>query len=95
VEISDCGRIELLPDELLSLRTPSAKDYEISAKDWGFYATPSINGRLKKAGFKTALVKNPQGKYFVMVVEEDKLNDFEAYLARDGQKLLEWLDERP
>jgi len=49
----------------------------ITAKDWGFYATPSINGRLQQFGFKTALVENPQGRIYVMVVEEEKIELFE------------------
>jgi hypothetical protein len=37
--------------------TDDGKEYDVAKKDWGFYATPSMNGRLKKFGFKTAIVK--------------------------------------
>ena len=30
----------------------------LQKKNWGFYSTPSINGRLKKFGLKCALIKN-------------------------------------
>ena len=33
-------------------------EYDIVKKNWGFYATPSINGRLIKFGYKTCLIKN-------------------------------------
>jgi len=92
--ISDWGKVLLAPDDMISFTTPSGRDYDVVAKDWGFYATPSLNGRLKKQGFKTALVRNEQGQVYVMLVEIDRLQDFENYLRATVQHRLEWLDER-
>lgn len=93
-EMSDCGEIHLADDELVTFVTASGKRYDVTAKDWGFYATPSVNGRLRDEGFRTALVRNSAGRHYVMLVEADRLNDFHAYLARDDQHVVEWLDER-
>lgn len=93
IEISDCGVIRLETNELVTFKTESGKAYDFVAKDWGFYATPSINGRLKDEGFKTALVQNSIGKFYIMVVERDKLPNFFKYLEEDKQVLIEWVDE--
>jgi hypothetical protein len=95
VAIKDHGKIALEPDEMISFVTASGREFDFTAKDWGFYATPSINGRLKKQGFKTALVENPQGRIYVMVVEQDKVELFEEYCRKEGQSVQKWLDEHP
>lgn len=94
IEISDCGRVELGADEQVTFVTPSGKEYDVAAKSWGFYATPSINKRLREQGFKTALVKNSRGRFYVMLVDPDRMAEFEAYLQEEKQAVEEWLDER-
>tara|TARA_B100001741_G_scaffold270107_1_gene237533 strand:+ start:1625 stop:1975 length:351 start_codon:yes stop_codon:yes gene_type:complete len=94
IKISDFGDIELLPDEQLTFVTNSKKRHDFVSKNWGFYATPSINHRLKKEGFKTALVKNLKGNLYIMVIENDKLDLFEEYCKSEDQIVIEWLDER-
>jgi hypothetical protein len=93
ITIRDCATVRLDPDEQVTLVTNKGKEYDIARKDWGYYATPSVNGRLKNQGFKTALVRNHYGKYYVMIVDEEKLNDFKAYLAQEKNDLEQWLDE--
>lgn len=93
VKISDCGSVFLKPDELVTFVTPSGRRYDIAAKRWGFYATPSVNARLKKEGFRTALVRNGNGRYFVMLVEKNRIDLFKSYLKRQGSAVREWLDE--
>ena len=92
--IYDCGKIELESNEMLSFKTHSGREYDFTAKPWGFYASPSINGRLKHEGFKTALVQNSTGRIFLMCVEKDKVDAFLDYLREDQQEVLEWLHER-
>lgn len=94
IEVSDCGRVHLEADEQVTFVTPTGREHDFVAKSWGFYATPSINGRLAQQGFKTALVRNSQGRYYVLVVEEDRIEDFHEYLRIERQELCEWLDER-
>ncbi len=94
IDISDCGRLYLERDEQVTFVTPAGKEHDFVAKSWGFYATPSINGRLADQGFKTALVKNSFGKYYIMVVDLDKMAEFNAYLEIERHEIAEWLDER-
>ena len=88
----DCGRLRLAPDEQVTLTTESGAEYDVARKDWGFYATPSINGRLSSFGFKTALVKNPSGRFFVLLVEQDKMAEFNAYMVSEMLIHIAWLD---
>jgi len=94
IEISDFGKITLEADEMISFNTPDGKDYDITRKSWGFYATPSVNSRLKNEGFKTALVRNSKGQYYIMLVEVERLDDFREYLANEKNEVVEWLDEK-
>lgn len=94
IELSDYGKIELAPDELVTFVTEGGAEYDLGRKSWGFYATPSLNGRLKKFGFKTALVRNADDQYFVMLVESKKMEEFEQYLMQEHSEVVEWLDER-
>jgi hypothetical protein len=95
VEIQDHGKIYAEPEEMLSWVSSEGKEYDIVAKGWGYYATPSINGRLLNEGYKTALVKNSFGQYFIMLVDENKMDDFREYLTKEANEVVEWLDERP
>lgn len=94
IEISDCGTMKLGDDEQITFVTASGKEYDVAAKSWGFYATPSVNSRLVKQGFKTALVKNSLGQYYVTIVDLSRMKEFEAYLAAEKGVVEEWLDER-
>ncbi len=92
ITLNDCGEIELAPDEQLTFKSEDGKEYDFVKKTWGYYATPSINGRLKRYGFKVAIVVNEiTDMKFVMVVEEDKEVDFQEYLKEETLKVLEWL----
>jgi hypothetical protein len=92
-EIKDLGKILLDSNELITFKTSSGKNFDFVAKEWGFYATPSMNDRLKKEGFKTALVVNEIDQLFIMAVEEDKLDIFSEYLKKNqDNKVICWLD---
>ena len=94
IVISDFGDLVLEPNEQITLVSEHGKRHDFAAKDWGFYSTPSINGRLKDEGFKTALVENQKGQIYIMSVDKDKINLFEKYCLNEQQTVLEWLDER-
>ena len=57
IYLKDVGKVNLGINENLTFTSSGSKQYEVCRKDWGYYATPSINSRLKKNGFKTALAK--------------------------------------
>ena len=92
VSMSDWGRIELGPDEQVTFSTESGAEYDVARKSWGFYATPSLNGRLVKYGLRAALVKNSESKFYLMLVENGKEDQFLEYLNSESQKLVSWLD---
>ena len=91
--IKDMGEVYLAPNEQLTFITDNKSKYDLCRKNWGFYATPSINSRLKKEGFKTALVKNSLNRIFVMVVEKKNMLKFKKYRKDQNQKVLLWLDK--
>lgn len=93
IEIFDCAKIYLRHNEQVTFITKGGKEYDVTAKEWGFYATPSLNSRLKKQGFKAALVKNIKGRYFVMLVEKDRRKEFTKYLKAEDMQISGWLDE--
>lgn len=95
VVMSDIGKIYLEADELVSFVTPSGRECDFAAKDWGFYPLSSPNSRTKKQGFKVALVADEQGKVQINVVENDKLYLYEKYLKihMNGSEIICWLDE--
>ena len=56
--LKDCGAIHLEPDEQITFVTAGGHEYDVARKDWGFYATPSLNGRLVKFALRAVLVRN-------------------------------------
>jgi hypothetical protein len=92
--IKDFGKIILDQDEMISFQTNSGKEFDFTAKEWGFYATPSLNSRLKNVGFKTALVLNESNQVYVMAVEKDKIDLFKSYLKENqNSRIICWLDQ--
>lgn len=91
--IKDCAHIVLSDDEQITLKTERGGEYDVARKDWGFYATPSINGRLADYGFKTALIKNRHGKFYIFLVEETKESEFNHYMQIEDLTICGWLDE--
>jgi hypothetical protein len=92
VEIADCGSVELEPDEQLTFTTPAGAEYDLARKSFGFYATPSLNGRLARFHLRAVMVKNQQGLYFILLVEAGREADFEAYVASEELEVVCWLD---
>jgi len=94
IVIEDCGNLNLDFNQQITFLTNDNKEYDVCRKSWGFYATPSVNSRLLKFDFKTAIVKNSQGNIYVMIVEKNKIEDFYEYLDKDKNEVIEWLDEK-
>lgn len=93
IEISDCGEIFLAPNEQVTFLSQTNKKYDWTAKEWGFYVTPSMNARLRNEGFKVALVKNMDGRFYVMAVDQDRIPEFKQYIKSEECQMVEWLDE--
>lgn len=93
IKISDCGMIALRPDEQVTFVTEAGAEYDVVRKDWGFYATPSLNGRLLQFGLRAVLIQNHRtGRYFVLLVERSKETAFQAYLDAEKLRIVHWLD---
>lgn len=92
VKIRDCAHITLEADEMVTFLTEHGNEYDVVRKDWGFYATPSMNSRLPSKGLRAALVSNTSGHLFVMLVAEGRETAFAAYLEKEKQQVLVWLD---
>lgn len=92
IELSDCGRMLLASDEQITFTTPSGSEYDVTRKDWGFYATPSLNNRLTGRGLRAVLVRNLGGRLYLLLVEKGCESAFEQYLAAEGFSLKVWLD---
>ena len=90
--LKDVGNVYLRDNENLTFISGKNKKYEICKKNWGFYATSSVNKRLNKEGFKTALVKNWQNKFFVMIVDKNKKTSFKEYCNKEKYRIVQWLD---
>lgn len=90
--MNDCGRIELDPDEQVTFVTAAGAEYDVARKSWGFYATPSTNGRLAGFGWRTALIRNAVGRFFVVLVERGQDEAFRRYIEDEQQTIVVWLD---
>jgi hypothetical protein len=91
--MSDCGSIALEHDEQVTFTTPAGGEFDVARKDWGFYATPSLNGRLPQFGLRAVLIRNTlTGRYFILLVEEGRDSSFGAYMKQESLEVIAWLD---
>lgn len=92
-ELKDCGEMKLDADELVTFHTARGAEYDVARKDWGFYATPSLNGRLEQFGLRGVLIRNrTTGRYFILLVERGEEPSFDRYMAQEGLDVIAWLD---
>ncbi|MSP87944.1 MAG: hypothetical protein EXQ92_03890 [Alphaproteobacteria bacterium] len=91
IHLSHVADIELAADEQITLTASGGHEYDIVRKSWGYYATPSLNGRLRQFGLRSALVASGERRY-LLLVEEDRMAEFEAYIAAQSMRVIAWLD---
>ena len=92
-DMCDCGSVHLQPDEQITFVTESGAEFDVARKDWGYYATPSLNGRLEQFGLRGVLIRNTMtGRYFLLLVESGMEPAFEAYLVQESCAVVAWLD---
>ena len=92
VTIKDCGQIELSYDEQITFISKDGHEYDVARKDWGFYATPSLNRRLPSFNLRAALVKNQDTLFYIMLVEKGKETIFEKYIKDEESTIICWMD---
>ncbi len=92
VRMQDCGSVRLQADEQLTFTTEQGAEYDLARKNWGFYATPSLNGRLVQFGLHAVLVKNKIGRYFVLLMEDGKQAEFDEYMRLEELEIIARMD---
>jgi hypothetical protein len=91
--MSDCGSARLSPGEQITFVTEAGGEYDVARKSWGFYATPSLNGRLGRFGLRPLLAANGAGKFFVLLLERGHEDELGAYLGAQNMRIVCWLDD--
>lgn len=85
-------------DEVLTLRSETGTEVDLTRKSWGYYGSPSLNGRLREHGLRAALaVGVPRdgeqaGRMYLLYVEDGREADFDAYLSAEEMEVVAWLD---
>ncbi len=92
IRMKDCARVQLDPDEQVTFVTESGTEFDVARKEFGYYATPSLNGRLRSFGLRAVLVKSRVGRYFIMLIERGKDDEFSRYVADEKLHLVCWMD---
>ncbi len=90
--VKDCGTMQLAPGEQITFVTEIGNEYDVTRKEWGFYATPSLNGRLANFQLRAVLVKNRLNRFFIMLVEKGKEDLFQEYVDREPLIVICWMD---
>ncbi len=93
IEMRHVADIDLSPDELVTFRGPQGTEFDVTRKDFGYYALTSLNGRLVRFGLRPALTRNGAGLYYLLLVGPGEDARLEAYLAAEEQSFVRWLDE--
>lgn len=92
ITLKDCGSIHLEPNEQITFATAGGHEYDVVRKTWGFYATPSLNGRLEKFNLRAVLVKNRADFFFLLLVEKGKEPEFQKYADSEHLSIVCWMD---
>lgn len=92
VTIRHVANLELEPDEQITLVTASGTEYDVARKDFGYYATPSLNRRLPERGLRSVLVENPDGARYLLLVEPDRIDEYRRYMDEEQMREIGWLD---
>ena len=87
------ANIKLETDEMVTFLEGNS-EYDVCRKDWGYYATPSLDKRLPGFGLRPALMRNTITRHcFLVLVHMECIEEWRLYMAREGQELILWLDD--
>jgi hypothetical protein len=92
--LKDCGRLYLDADEQVTFVTDTGAEFDVCRKVWGYYATPSLNSRLAHFGLRAVLARSSDGKFFILLVEKGREDEFMKYMDHEKQTIVWWLDTR-
>ncbi|MDA7604044.1 hypothetical protein N8724_01440 [Candidatus Pelagibacter sp.] len=89
--LKEVAKISLKKNEIVTF-CDGEIEYDVVKKNWGYYATPSINSRLLKFGLKTCIIKSKVTKnIFITLVQNNKKKEFNKYLKDERCKVIKWL----
>ena len=89
--LKEVAKIYLNQNEMITL-VKEKTEYDIVKKNWGYYATPSINSRLLKFDLKTCVIKSKiTNNSFIILVLKNKKKEFNKYLKNEKCKIVKWL----
>lgn len=94
ITLAHCADVRLDPDEMVTFLGPEGREYDVTRKSWGYYATPSLAGRLIANGFRAALVRNVDTRQcFVVLVDTERVEEWRDYNRVERQEVVLWLDD--
>ena len=94
IKLKHTADIELDDNEMVTFRNKNNLEYDVTKKNWGFYVTPSLAGRLKNKGYKALLMRNKQSRHcYIVMVENGFEKEFESYCIKENQEVVIWLDD--
>lgn len=94
LELTHVADISLEPDEMVTFVAEHGGEYDLTRKNWGYYATPSLGGRLRRYGLHAALMRNIDTRQcFVVLVQEGQEDAWRTYNAAERQEVVMWLDD--
>ena len=91
IELRHVADVELAADEVVTFRTPSGAEADVTRKSWGYYWTGSLNERLPAHGLEPVLVRGSDHKIFLMLVEPACEQEFLDYCAAERLAPERWL----
>ncbi len=95
IELQDCGSVHLAPNQQVTFQAEGQTQtaFDVTRKDFGYYACNSLNGTLPRQGLRPALCKNTDhALLYLLLVEAGKEPEFLHYLAQTGMVLIAWMD---
>ena len=93
IKLKHLADIELQDNEMITFRNKKDLEYDVTKKNWGFYATPSLAGRLRNHGYKALIMRNKETRQcYVVLVEIGHEQEFNCYCQDENQEVLMFLD---
>ena len=89
----DYGTIQLDQDEQITFVFPGTSEYDVTRTSWGLYATPSMNYRLPKFGLRAALIRTPEPRYHIVIVQKEKERMFKYDMEKNSYSIITWFDQ--
>ena len=91
LHLSHVADMSLGPDEVVTFVGDGGTEFDVVRKDWGYYATPSLNGRLPSKGLRPVLCASAD-RLYLLLCETGCETAFADYLTSQGMRAVRWLD---